>query len=102
MQETLLPPPTVASVYTQIVMDQTTDGQNFSSDPDLSGRSIDCSAFFHPFRPWLCTGLSDCRHRHQPLFGLVGSETKDMQHVAEVGIVMMLFLIDLTLSPRAL
>lgn len=37
-----------------------------------------------------------------PLFGLVGSETKDLQHVAEFGVVMMLFLIGLELEPRAL
>ena len=37
-----------------------------------------------------------------PIFGLVGSETKDVQHVAEFGIVMMLFLIGLSLDPRAL
>ena len=37
-----------------------------------------------------------------PLFGLASSETKDVQHVAEFGIVMMLFLIGLSLNPRAL
>jgi len=37
-----------------------------------------------------------------PILGLVGSETKDVQHVAEFGIVMMLFLIGLSLNPRAL
>ena len=37
-----------------------------------------------------------------PIFGLVGSGTKDVQHVAEFGIVMMLFLIGLSLDPRAL
>jgi len=37
-----------------------------------------------------------------PLFGLVGSETKDLQHVAEFGVVMMLFLIGLELAPRTL
>lgn len=37
-----------------------------------------------------------------PILGLVGSETKDVQHVAEFGIVMMLFLIGLSLDPRAL
>ena len=37
-----------------------------------------------------------------PLFGLVGSKTKDVQHVAEFGIVMTLFLIGLSLNPRAL
>ena len=37
-----------------------------------------------------------------PVFGLVGSETEDLQHVAEFGVVMMLFLIGLELEPRAL
>ena len=38
-----------------------------------------------------------------PIFGLVGSsETADLQHVAEFGVVMMLFLIGLELEPRAL
>ncbi|MEM9968046.1 MAG: cation:proton antiporter [Pseudomonadota bacterium] len=37
-----------------------------------------------------------------PIFGLVGSETKDLQHFAEFGVVMMLFLIGLELEPRAL
>lgn len=37
-----------------------------------------------------------------PLTGLVGSETKDLQHFAEFGVVMMLFLIGLELDPRAL
>jgi len=37
-----------------------------------------------------------------PAFGLVGSETKDLQHFAEFGVVMMLFLIGLELEPRAL
>ncbi len=37
-----------------------------------------------------------------PLLGLVGSETQDLQHVAEFGVVMMLFLIGLELEPRAL
>ena len=37
-----------------------------------------------------------------PVLGLVGSETADLQHVAEFGIVMMLFLIGLELEPRAL
>ncbi len=37
-----------------------------------------------------------------PLFGLVGSETADLQHFAEFGVVMMLFLIGLELEPRAL
>ncbi|WP_170403700.1 monovalent cation:proton antiporter-2 (CPA2) family protein [Ruegeria arenilitoris] len=37
-----------------------------------------------------------------PILGLVGAETKDLQHVAEFGVVMMLFLIGLELEPRAL
>lgn len=37
-----------------------------------------------------------------PLTGLVGSETQDLQHFAEFGVVMMLFLIGLELEPRAL
>ncbi len=37
-----------------------------------------------------------------PLFGLVGSEAQDIQHFAEFGVVMMLFLIGLELDPRAL
>ncbi|MCF6233300.1 MAG: cation:proton antiporter [Rhodobacteraceae bacterium] len=37
-----------------------------------------------------------------PMLGLVGSETADIQHVAEFGVVMMLFLIGLELEPRAL
>ncbi len=37
-----------------------------------------------------------------PVFGLVGSETADIQHFAEFGVVMMLFLIGLELEPRAL
>lgn len=37
-----------------------------------------------------------------PMFGLVGSESKDIQHFAEFGVVMMLFLIGLELEPRAL
>lgn len=37
-----------------------------------------------------------------PWLGLVGSETKDLQHFAEFGVVMMLFLIGLELEPRAL
>ncbi|NRB16750.1 MAG: cation:proton antiporter [Rhodobacteraceae bacterium] len=37
-----------------------------------------------------------------PVFGLVGSEARDLQHFAEFGIVMMLFLIGLELEPRAL
>lgn len=37
-----------------------------------------------------------------PAFGLVGAETEALQHVAEFGVVMMLFLIGLELDPRAL
>lgn len=37
-----------------------------------------------------------------PVLGLVGAETKDLQHFAEFGVVMMLFLIGLELEPRAL
>lgn len=37
-----------------------------------------------------------------PVMGLVGSETADLQHFAEFGVVMMLFLIGLELEPRAL
>ena len=37
-----------------------------------------------------------------PLLGLVGAETQDLQHYAEFGVVMMLFLIGLELEPRAL
>ena len=37
-----------------------------------------------------------------PLTGLVGSEAQDIQHFAEFGVVMMLFLIGLELDPRAL
>ncbi len=37
-----------------------------------------------------------------PLTGLVGTETQDLQHFAEFGVVMMLFLIGLELEPRAL
>jgi len=37
-----------------------------------------------------------------PVLGLVGSETEDLQHFAEFGVVMMLFLIGLELEPRAL
>ena len=37
-----------------------------------------------------------------PLFGLVGSETADLQHFAEFGVVMMLFLVGLELEPKAL
>ncbi len=37
-----------------------------------------------------------------PIGGLVGSETVDIQHFAEFGVVLMLFLIGLELEPRAL
>ncbi|SEN20730.1 Kef-type potassium/proton antiporter, CPA2 family [Loktanella fryxellensis] len=37
-----------------------------------------------------------------PLTGLVGSEAQDIQHFAEFGVVMMLFLIGLELEPRTL
>ena len=37
-----------------------------------------------------------------PVLGLVGTETKDLQHFAEFGVVMMLFLIGLELEPRML
>lgn len=37
-----------------------------------------------------------------PVFGLVGSETKDIQHFAEFGVVMMLFIVGLELDPKAL
>ncbi|WP_208347811.1 monovalent cation:proton antiporter-2 (CPA2) family protein [Pseudaestuariivita rosea] len=37
-----------------------------------------------------------------PVLGWVGSETQDLQHFAEFGVVMMLFLIGLELDPRAL
>ena len=37
-----------------------------------------------------------------PVMGLVGSETVDLQHFAEFGVVMMLFVIGLELEPRAL
>jgi monovalent cation:H+ antiporter-2, CPA2 family len=37
-----------------------------------------------------------------PILGLVGSETEDIRHFAEFGVVMMLFLIGLELDPRAL
>lgn len=37
-----------------------------------------------------------------PLSGLVGSETQEIQHFAEFGVVMMLFLVGLELEPRAL
>lgn len=36
-----------------------------------------------------------------PVLGLAGAETRDLQHVAEFGVVMMLFLIGLELHPRA-
>ena len=37
-----------------------------------------------------------------PVLGLVGSETQNLQHFAEFGVVMMLFIIGLELEPRAL
>jgi len=37
-----------------------------------------------------------------PVLGLVGSETQDIQHFAEFGVVMMLFLVGLELQPRML
>ncbi len=37
-----------------------------------------------------------------PLLGFVGDETQEIQHVAEFGVVMMLFLVGLELEPRAL
>ena len=37
-----------------------------------------------------------------PVLGLVGSESADLQHVAEFGVVLMLFLIGLELEPKAL
>lgn len=37
-----------------------------------------------------------------PIFHLVGDETQDIQHVAEFGVVMMLFLVGLELAPRNL
>ncbi|MEM8555654.1 MAG: cation:proton antiporter, partial [Pseudomonadota bacterium] len=37
-----------------------------------------------------------------PILGLVGNEVGDLQHFAEFGVVMMLFLIGLELEPRAL
>ena len=37
-----------------------------------------------------------------PIIGLVGAETENLQHVAEFGVVMMLFLIGLELAPRTL
>lgn len=37
-----------------------------------------------------------------PVTGLVGSETQDIQHFAEFGVVMMLFLVGLELEPRLL
>lgn len=37
-----------------------------------------------------------------PVLGLVGSETADLQHFAEFGVVMMLFIIGLELEPKAL
>ncbi|MEM9714882.1 MAG: monovalent cation:proton antiporter-2 (CPA2) family protein [Pseudomonadota bacterium] len=37
-----------------------------------------------------------------PVLGFVGSETQDLQHFAEFGVVMMLFIVGLELEPRAL
>jgi Kef-type K+ transport system membrane component KefB len=37
-----------------------------------------------------------------PVIGLVGSETREIQHFAEFGVVMMLFLVGLELEPRML
>ncbi len=37
-----------------------------------------------------------------PLLGIVGSETQDLQHFAEFGVVMMLFIVGLELEPMAL
>ncbi len=37
-----------------------------------------------------------------PLTGLVGAETQDIQHFAEFGVVMMLFIVGLELEPKAL
>ena len=37
-----------------------------------------------------------------PIFGLAGAETADLQHFAEFGVVLMLFLIGLELEPRTL
>ena len=37
-----------------------------------------------------------------PVIGLIGSEAEDLQHFAEFGVVMMLFLIGLDLEPKAL
>jgi monovalent cation:proton antiporter-2 (CPA2) family protein len=37
-----------------------------------------------------------------PLFGIVGTETETLQHYAEFGVVMMLFLVGLELQPRML
>jgi len=37
-----------------------------------------------------------------PLLGLVGTETHDIQHIAEFGVVMMLFLVGLELQPQML
>ena len=37
-----------------------------------------------------------------PAIGLVGAETQDIQHFAEFGVVMMLFLVGLELEPKAL
>ena len=37
-----------------------------------------------------------------PMLGLVGKETESIQHIAEFGVVMMLFLVGLELAPKML
>ena len=37
-----------------------------------------------------------------PMLGLVGKETESIQHIAEFGVVMMLFLVGLELAPQKL
>ncbi len=37
-----------------------------------------------------------------PVMGIVGAETQDIQHFAEFGVVMMLFLVGLEVEPRML
>ena len=37
-----------------------------------------------------------------PVLGLAGAETTDLQHIAEFGVVLMLFLIGLELEPKVL
>ncbi|PZQ96826.1 MAG: potassium transporter [Cereibacter sphaeroides] len=46
---------------------------------------------------YLCAGIVI-----GPVLGLAGAETQDVQHFAEFGVVMMLFLVGLELEPRAL